>query len=115
MLAETEAADRLAKERISVDVVNARFAVPVDEKILSLLDEGKSIVTVEDHRLACGFGSALLEEAARSGKATAGRISILGMPRQYIRHSSRGSQLTDAGLSSAGIAESVKEMLKSIG
>ena len=69
---------------------------------------------MEDHRLACGFGSAVLEEAARSGEPLGGRIAMLGMPRQYIRHSSRGRQLADAGVSCDGIVQTVKEMLISV-
>ncbi len=35
----------LEQDGIAVDVINARFAAPVDEKIVSLLDEGKGIIT----------------------------------------------------------------------
>ena len=62
------AANVLAKEGIAVDVINARFAAPVDERIIALLETGKSIITVEDHHSACGFGSAVLElVAAKAG------------------------------------------------
>ncbi|MHC4546372.1 MAG: transketolase C-terminal domain-containing protein, partial [Planctomycetota bacterium] len=36
-----EAAELLAKDGIAVDVINARFAAPIDEKIIQLLDKGK--------------------------------------------------------------------------
>jgi 1-deoxy-D-xylulose-5-phosphate synthase len=103
-----EASNRLSKECIAVDVINARFAGPIDGKILSLLGEGKSIITVEDHRSACGFGSAVLEEAARIG--TGNRIAVLGMSREFIRHSSRQSQLIDSGVSVDGIIKTAREM-----
>jgi 1-deoxy-D-xylulose-5-phosphate synthase len=105
-----EASNRLSKEGIATDVINARFAEPIDERILSLLGEGKSIITVEDHRSACGFGSVVLEEAARIGTGGGNRIAVLGMPREFIKHSSRQSQLVDSGVSVEGIIKTAREM-----
>ncbi len=121
-----KAAALLAKEGIAVDVINARFAAPIDKKITSLLDAGKAIITVEDHHIACGFGSALLEaivqnRSDRSGASKRpgssaearmdGAIRILGAPREFIAHDSRSSQLMRAGLDADKIAGTVKEML----
>ena len=55
------AAKTLEQEGIAVDVINARFAAPIDDAIFALIGKGKGIITVEDHGLACGFGSAVLE------------------------------------------------------
>ena len=108
-----KAAKLLAKEGIAVDVINGRFAAPIDEKIVSLLDRGKSIITVEDHRLACGFGSAVLEsvaaEMARSKRL--GAIRVLGAPRRFIGHNSRKSQLMEAGLNADEIVKTAKQMV----
>ena len=104
------AAALLAEDGIAVDVINGRFAAPVDEKIVSLLGQGKGIITVEDHASACGFGSAVLELAAalsHSPKA----IRLLGAPRRFIGHNSRTQQLMEAGINADKIAETVKEML----
>jgi len=107
------AAERLAEEGIEVDVVNARFAAPVDERIVELLDEGKRIVTVEDHSVACGFGSAVMELAAQragAGKGL-GRISVLGAPRRFIKADSRKGQLMEAGVNADKIAAAVREIV----
>ena len=117
----------LANEGIAVDVINARFSAPVDKKIVSLLDEGKGIITVEDHHLACGFGSALLEAAAieasgrkmqaqKTGRTGGKRkshniIRPLAAPRALIRHDSREAQLMQAGVNADKIAQAAKEML----
>ena len=110
-----KAARLLAKNGITVDVINARFAAPIDEKIISLLDAGKSIITVEDHRLACGFGSAVLESAAAkmSGSKRLGAVRVLGAPRRFIGHNSRNSQLMEAGLNADEIVKTAKQMLTS--
>ncbi|UCG57928.1 MAG: 1-deoxy-D-xylulose-5-phosphate synthase [Phycisphaerales bacterium] len=125
-----EAAAVLAKEGTAVDVINGRFAAPVDSKIVSLLENGKSIITVEDHGLACGFGSAVLELAASSSllapasaphvKGRRGtqrhirgpRINVLGAPKRFIGHDSREHQLMEAGVNADKIAEAAREMLR---
>jgi 1-deoxy-D-xylulose-5-phosphate synthase len=102
------AADRLAQDNIVVDVINGRFASPVDEKIVSLLKQGKGIVTVEDHAAACGFGSAVLELVAENDCSTKS-IRILGVPRRFIGHDSRAEQLKVAGINADNIVETVKK------
>ncbi len=104
-----EAADRLRVAGIEVDVINARFAAPIDEGFLNLLAEGKRLITVEDHSLSCGFGSALLELAATRG-CEIGRIRVLGVPRRFIGHNSRGAQLMEAGITADEIVKTAKEL-----
>jgi 1-deoxy-D-xylulose-5-phosphate synthase len=106
-----KAAALLAKDRIVVDVVNGRFAAPVDEKIVALVKRGKGIVTVEDHAVACGFGSAVLEAAAAEG-CSLKAIRVLGAPRRFIGHNSRDAQLMEAGVDADNIAQTVRKMLK---
>jgi len=105
-----KAASLLAEEKIAIDVVNGRFAAPVDEKIISLLGQGKSIVTVEDHAVACGFGSSVLELAAEKGYSTES-IRLLGAPRRFIGHNSRDVQLMEAGANAETIAKTVRKIL----
>jgi 1-deoxy-D-xylulose-5-phosphate synthase len=106
------AAKLLAEEGIEVDVINARFAAPVDRRIVELLESGKAVVTVEDHSIACGFGSAVLEAAGQrsSGFGLAGKVHVLGVPRRFIRHDSRVSQLMEAGINADKIAEAVRKI-----
>jgi 1-deoxy-D-xylulose-5-phosphate synthase len=106
-----KAAALLAEERIAVDVINGRFAAPVDGKVISLAKRGKAIVTVEDHVIAGGFGSAVLELAVAKG-CSANAICVLGAPRQFIGHNSRDAQLMEAGVDADKIARTVRDMLK---
>lgn len=115
VLAEAlRAAQILGAEKIAVDVVNARFAAPVDERLLTGLAKGRGLITVEDHQIACGFGSAVLELAAAGGLDT-GKVRVLGAPRRLIRHDSRGAQLIEAGIIADDIVRTAKEMLASRG
>ncbi|MBW8038658.1 MAG: 1-deoxy-D-xylulose-5-phosphate synthase [Planctomycetes bacterium] len=109
-----EAAELLAEDGIAADVINARFAAPIDEKIVQLAHKGKAIITVEDHTAACGFGSAVLELAAASfDKSTMKPIVVLGAPRSFIKHDTRPVQLMQAGINADKIAQTAREMLES--
>jgi len=109
-----KAAAQLAKQRIGVDLINARFAEPIDERILTLLEKGKAVVTVEDHCSACGFGSAVLERWSQrcgSTEAARGRIRVLAAPRQPLAHDSRRQQLIRSGVDADSIAGAVRQIL----
>ncbi|MFC1762881.1 1-deoxy-D-xylulose-5-phosphate synthase [Planctomycetota bacterium] len=107
-----KAADALAREGVDVGVFNARFAAPIDDALVTLVREGKKLITVEDHRLACGFGSALLERAATcaGGTTAAGSIRVLGTPRVFIGHDTRVQQLMKARINADEIIRTAKEL-----
>ena len=105
-----KAAEMLDERAIAVDVINARFAEPLDTKILTLLKKGTAIITVEDHTVACGFGSAVLEMAA-ANKCPLNAIRLLGAPRTFIGHDLRESQLLQAGINADTIVKTVGELL----
>ncbi|MCY3000625.1 MAG: 1-deoxy-D-xylulose-5-phosphate synthase [Planctomycetota bacterium] len=103
-----DAVDRLARRGISVTLVDARFAKPLDEELLSQHALAyRYIVTVEEHQRAGGFGSAVLESLSRLPNARAqGRM--LGIPDRYIEHcTTREEQLTQCGLDAEGIERTV--------
>jgi len=106
-----KAAEILTVDNIDIIVINARFAKPVDEKIISLLADDFSIITVEDHSAACGFGSAVLEAAAKAGLDMA-KIKALGIGDKFVQPDKRTEQLNFCGLSAGKIAETVKKMMK---
>ncbi len=105
-----KAADVLSSEKISTEVISARFAAPLDERLIGLLSTGKSLITVEDHYLSCGFGSAVLEMVASQG-CDLGRIRVLGAPRCFIGHDSRNAQLIHAGINADEIAKTARELM----
>ncbi len=102
-----EASQKLAQQGIEAEVINARFAAPID---VSILDGDRPIITVEDHGLSCGFGSALLEQAAVSARA--GRLIVpIGSPRQIIRHDKRSEQLIAVGINADKIVRTAKDII----
>ncbi|HET6250455.1 MAG TPA: 1-deoxy-D-xylulose-5-phosphate synthase [Tepidisphaeraceae bacterium] len=106
------AADELASEGISVGVIDARFCKPVDGEMLShVLSPGHPVLTIEDHSLQNGFGTAVVEYAVAHSLPTA-YLSRLGMPDRLIAHASRKEQLAEIGLDAAGIARSVRDAVR---
>jgi 1-deoxy-D-xylulose-5-phosphate synthase len=115
-----KAADILKLEGIEIGVVNARFAKPVDDAILELFAQDKTVILAEDHGLACGFGSAVLEQAVRKAhasdniimKAAVGRVVLLAGPDEFIPAASRSRQLEWMGLTAEKMVEVVKSLCR---
>ncbi len=75
----------LQKEGFSVAVVNPRFAKPVDRACIEKYGRRCGLlVTLEDHVLAGGFGSAVLE--AVSEQELGVPVVRVGWPDQFIEH-----------------------------
>jgi len=101
----------LAGQGLSVGVVNARFAKPLDTELIGrLIASGKPVIVCEDHAATGGFGSAVLEAAAEMS-LSAGNVRLVGLPDEFIPHASRGEQLTGAGLDPANLAAALKDMI----
>ncbi|MBP7140322.1 MAG: 1-deoxy-D-xylulose-5-phosphate synthase [Opitutaceae bacterium] len=104
-----ELADRLTREEgLSVGVVNARFAKPLDRTLL--LSHAACIpllVTMEDHVLAGGFGSAILEVLQEAECPAA--VERIGWPDHFIEHGSNVAVLREAnGLSPESVFQRVR-------
>ncbi|WP_231863468.1 1-deoxy-D-xylulose-5-phosphate synthase [Cephaloticoccus capnophilus] len=88
---------------LSVAVVNARFAKPLDRDLL--LAQAATIpliVTLEDHVVNGGFGTAVLETLQDAGTKTT--VERIGWPDQFVGHGSSVAQLRAAhGLSPEAI------------
>src|SRR4051812_9641073 len=81
-------AQRLEREEhVSVGVVNARFVKPLDRNLLlSQAAVVPLIVTLEDHVLAGGFGSAVVEALQEAHCTTA--VERIGWPDKFVEHGS---------------------------
>ncbi len=101
------AADELAGE-YRIAVWDARFAKPIDERLVrDLLTRGIPVLTLEDHSVVGGFGSAVLEAASAMG-LDASRVRVHGIPDGWVLQDSRSSQLAEVGLDTAGIARQLR-------
>ena len=106
-----EAADLLAVGGTGAAVINARFAKPLDEElILDVARHTQAIVTVEENVRAGGFGEAVLALLAEHDLASCYRGAIT-MPDAIVEHASQAQQRLDAGLDSASIVRTVRDLL----
>jgi len=101
------ARDTLADD-YNIAVYDARFAKPVDTGLIrSLLERRIPILTLEDHTVVGGFGTAILEAAQELGLDTS-RIVRHGIPDRWITQDARSSQLAEVGLDADGIARMIR-------
>jgi 1-deoxy-D-xylulose-5-phosphate synthase len=108
--AALEAARFLGEAGIDAAVVNARFAKPLDTDAILAAARRGPIVTVEEHSLVGGFGSAVLEML--SEHSARARVARIGIPDRFIEHGSRARLLASVSLNAAGIAEAVRGVVK---
>jgi 1-deoxy-D-xylulose-5-phosphate synthase len=101
------AADILAREGVDATVVNARFAKPLDaDRILALAARVPRFLTVEEHVVAGGFGSAVGELLAERG--TRVDLEILGIPDEHVDHGAQSLWRRHYGLDAEGIVAAVR-------
>lgn len=101
-------AAKTLSDEYRVAVYDARFAKPVDESLVSAAcRSGVPVITVEDHGIVGGFGSAVLETASRLG-LDASRFTRLGLPDEWVRQDPRSAQLAQVGIDATGIASAIR-------
>ncbi|HET7426207.1 MAG TPA: 1-deoxy-D-xylulose-5-phosphate synthase [Gemmatimonadales bacterium] len=101
-----EAADLLAPDGIDCAVINARFIKPLDHAMLELLlQEHRTLVTIEEGTIVNGFGAYLAETLQTTHPEV--RVVALGIPDRLIEQAPRVEQLEVCGLTAAGIARRI--------
>ena len=99
-----------AGEVLDATVANMRFVKPLDEALIRELAETHEIlVTVEEHALIGGAGSAVCEVLA--SLKLVNRILLLGLPDRFIDHGDPARLLASLGLDGAGIVKSIKGVI----
>ncbi len=98
---------------LNASVADMRFVKPLDENLVrELAAHHDLLVTLEDHALMGGAGSAVNEFLAREGI----RISTLnlGIPDRFIEHATRGQMLAECGLDNGGIATAIRRRMSAL-
>jgi 1-deoxy-D-xylulose-5-phosphate synthase len=92
-----------------ITVVNARFAKPLDEALLlDLQGEHSTVITLEEHSLAGGFGSAVAEFVADRGLQF--RVERIGVPSVLVQHDSQDKQRGLFGLNADALAARIEAL-----
>ena len=107
-----KAAAVLAEEGIVAMVVNMRFAKPVDAELIQRLARGvRRFITLEDHTLHGGFGSAVLESLADQGLLRNTRVLRLGIPDKFVPHGAPKILHKLIGIDTESIVESARKFI----
>jgi len=103
-----QAAAQLATDGYDVAVINPRFTKPIDAAVHAQFGrEAELIVTLEDHVLIGGYGSAVLELFSEQSVKTP--VVRIGWPDQFIEHATTQDELRNKyGLSVANTVAQVK-------
>ncbi len=116
--AARQALPALKELGINPTFINARSAKPLDTVLLQevISEPYGKIVTLEEGCLSGGFGTAVLEWAARFRLAQPGvrqaEIACIGIPDGFVEHGSRSILLDANGLSPEKIARFVVSFLR---
>lgn len=103
------AAKKLAEEGIETIVVNNHTVKPMDgETVIAVAKEAGAVVTVEEHQIAGGMGSAVAELLAQNYPVP---IEFVGVRDQYGQSGKPVELVEHYGMGVAGIIEKVKKVL----
>ncbi|NLP85463.1 1-deoxy-D-xylulose-5-phosphate synthase [Microbacterium sp. CFH 90308] len=100
-----DVARRLRAQGIGATVVDPRWVVPVQPSIVDLAASHRLVITIEDGIRVGGIGTRVRQVLREAGVDTA--VDELGVPDEFIDHSTREEILEDAGLTPAKIAQDV--------
>lgn len=111
-VARQVAALLLQRMGITVTVVNARFIKPLDEELIcACITQSKLLVTLEEHALAGGFGSAVLELLNTAG-LDSNKVLRIGISDAFVPHGKTDLLKELAGLDAAHIAEKIQQRME---
>jgi 1-deoxy-D-xylulose-5-phosphate synthase len=97
-----------AGEQLDATVVNMRFVKPLDAGLVAqMAATHELIVTVEEHQVMGGAGSAVLEVLSKTNT----KALLLGLPDRFIDHGDVAKLLAGVGLDAKGIQKSVRSVI----
>lgn len=103
-----EAAQRAAGQitvpvRTNIEVYGVLSIKPLDASLTQICQNSDVIITVEEHSVLGGFGSAVVEQVSASGACP--QVIRVGMPDKYLEADVHHNILARAGLSVEGLQE----------
>ena len=99
----TATSEQVASVKASLEVYGVSILKPLDASLTEICQHSDAIITVEEHSVLGGFGSAVVEQLSASGACP--QVLRLGMPDTYLEADVHHNILTRAGLSVEGLQE----------
>ena len=104
------AANNLEKEGVKIIVVNNHTVKPMDERtIIRVAKDAGAVVTVEEHQIAGGMGSAVAEVLAKNSPVP---MEFIGVHDRFGESGAPWDLVEKFGMGVADIKEAVKKVLK---
>lgn len=105
-----KAAEELAKQGITAKVVDMHTIKPLDVDVVNqCIDEIGKIITIEDHNILNGLGSAVSEVVAERGK---GIVKRIGIQDQFGQSAPYERLLEMNGITVENVVETAKKLTK---
>ena len=105
-----EAAEKLAADGISAEVINIHTIKPLDtELVLASAKKTGKVVTAEEHSVIGGLGSAVCDLLSEQAPT---KVLKIGMNDIFGESGTAGGLLTKYGLDGEGVYEKVKAFVK---
>jgi transketolase len=105
-----KAAEELAKQKVSAEVINCHTIKPIDKNtIIKSAKKTKKVVTVEEHEVNGGLGSAVAEVLSQNYPV---KMEIIGVPDKFGESGMPKQLLDKYGLNSDNIIKMVGRILK---
>ena len=110
--AALSASDILSVKGYSITVADARFAKPIDTKLLENLWKNHSVLIIIEEGSAGGFSSHCLHYLSSNDMLsnTNKSIKCLTMPDNFQDHASQSAQLKEAGLDVDGLIKTIDKI-----
>ena len=106
-----EVQEKLKKDNIDVEIINARFLKPLDEKaIIKSIEKTKKVITIEDNILKGGLASSI-KELIIENEINETKIKCFGYPNTFVKHGSTEEIEKLYGLDIENIAKETKELV----
>jgi transketolase len=108
-----EAAGILANDGVSTTILHMHTVKPLDvDSLLKHAEPVRAVVTVEEHTLVGGLGSAVTEVLAEADMLASRRMRRIGLPDLFPSlYGSQALQLKEYGVTALRIADTVRGLL----
>ncbi len=112
-VSDAQKAEQILKEKgLHISVVNCRFVKPLDsELICGMAEQIPRIITIEDHMLQGGFGSAVLECLTDAG-ITGFSMRRIGIADTFVSHGPQDLLRSKYHIDAASIVQAAEELLE---
>ena len=105
-----KAVEKLKKDGISVALINVHTIKPLDEKtVIKIAKEVKLVVTLEDHNIIGGLGSAIAEILAENSIKT--KMKRIGVADKFGESGEPIELMKEFGLDSDHIVDAIKILM----